>query len=82
MANRDSVTCMTTPRSRALIATAAGVAVLAGATLVTFASVGCGNDVSAAAAAQYKTPGVYIVSVESFGAGFAGFVRDANPGCE
>ena len=73
---------MTTPRSRALIATAAGVAVLAGATLVTFASVGCGNDASAAAAAQYKTPGVYIVSVESFGAGFADFVRDANPGCE
>ena len=73
---------MTTPRSRALIATAAGVAVLAGATLVTFASVGCGNDVSAAAAAQYKTPGVYIVSVESFGAGFADFVRDVNPGCE
>ena len=73
---------MTTPRSRALIATAAGGVVLAGATLVTFASVGCGNDVSAAAAAQYKTPGVYIVSVESFGAGFADFVRDANPGCE
>jgi len=73
---------MTTPRSRALIATAAGVAVLAGATLLTFASVGCGNDVSAAAAAQYKTPGVYIVSVESFGAGFADFVRDVNPGCE
>ena len=73
---------MTTPRSRALIAAAAGVAVLAGATLLTFASVGCGNDVSAAAAAQYKTPGVYIVSVESFGAGFADFVRDVNPGCE
>ena len=73
---------MTTPRSRALIATAAGVAVLAGATLVTCASVGCGGDVSAAAAAQYKTPGVYIVSVESFGAGFADFVRDVNPGCE
>ena len=73
---------MITARSRALIATAAGVAVLAGATLVTFGSVGCGDDVSAAPAVQYKTPGVYLVSVESFGAGFAGFVRDANPVCD
>jgi hypothetical protein len=74
---------MATPRSRILIA-AAGVVVLAGATLATFGTVGCGEEMSAASTVlskNRKTPGVYITSVESFGAGFAGFVRDANPGC-
>jgi hypothetical protein len=69
-------------RSRVLV-TATGLAVLAAATLVTFASVGCGDEASVSATTPYNrsTPGVYIVSVESFGAGFAGFVRDANPTC-
>jgi len=72
---------MATPRSRVLIA-AAGVAVLAAAVLVTFGSVGCGSSDLAGGASQLKTPGVYILSVESFGAGFTDFVRDANPVCE
>jgi hypothetical protein len=75
---------MATPRSRVLIATA-GVVALAGATLVTFGTVGCGDDGAVTAATtsyvNRSTPGVYITSLESFGAGFAGFVRDANPGC-
>lgn len=69
-----------------MLIAAAGVVVLAGATLATFGTVGCGDDSSVSAATsgylQRSTPGVYITSLESFGAGFAGFVRDANPGCE
>jgi len=71
---------MATSRTRLLIA-AACVAAFSAATLLGFGAIGCDDAGTTEASTQYMTPGVYIVSVASFGTGFADFVRDVNPAC-